>query len=106
MLSKLQHAGGKMGICAAVERDDGIIGERIAQGAQHHLRPERRPLSLRNTGQQRIPVAHVLLRLEEELAGLLLLQQRQQGSQRSAYIAYETDFHRIAQTDMRALEVD
>src|SRR5271169_5124871 len=95
-----------MRVGAAVERDDGIVGQQITECPDDHLRSQRRLGCGRDLVEQTVPVAHPLLCLLQKTAIGLSLQQRQQSLQRRLDVAGEADLDGIAKAQTLGFEID
>ena len=104
--TKLDHSCGKMGVGAAIQRQNGVIREEIAEHAHHHLGAQRRlgkPMPLDPAGRFQ---SATLLRFVEERAIGLSLDQRQQPLQGAFDVAGQPDLYGITQAEPVRLEVD
>ena len=63
-------ARGEMGVCAAIQRDEGVLVHQIADRLDHHLRPHLRALGPLDVSDQPARLPHPPLRVLE--SGLIL----------------------------------
>ena len=97
--TKLQASRREMSVSAAIKENHGIVRQQIAQGANNHLRPERR--SFRGLTWSR-SVFHSDMRRcasDRKLPMATGGQDRQQCAETRLYVAGQTDFDRIAEPD-------
>jgi N-acetylmuramoyl-L-alanine amidase len=93
-------------ISAAIQRNQCVGRHEIADGAHDRLRSQRRPIGLFNAVQQTGPVAHAALRLPQEGAVALPLDEGNQTLQRCLNIAYQPDFEWLAESDTVGIYVN
>jgi hypothetical protein len=72
-----QVAGSEVRVRAAIKRDHGVVGNQVADGFDHHLRPQGRTRG-RLDFCQAVPVRHAALRFLQKAAVRLPLEEGDQ----------------------------